>query len=80
MFHAVGGIFFGRKENGEVRILKLSDKLAYWPLIEGKYPDAEIDVTLPLETWASVVCSVSKRGENANRFREALNFHGAGED
>ncbi len=34
------------------------------------------DVTLPENEWASVVCSVSKAGETAERWRAAREFHG----
>ena len=73
MFHSKNGLFFCRlNDSGEVRIIKTRD---------GKMPDPDTNppesaVTLTENEWASVVCSVSKGGEDHARWMRARRFHG----
>ena len=83
MFHSHDGLFFGRKANGDVRILKFPSKMRVygkdnesWPKADGEYYDAELDETLDQHSWCSVIASVCGRGETGNTFDEAKRFHG----
>ena len=58
-FHAQQELFFERLEEGKVEIT---------------FPNSE-RVTLNPEAWASVVASMSARGEDSNTYYEALTFH-----
>jgi hypothetical protein len=64
-FHARGGWYFRREADGSVRILA-PDSLG---------PGAHQVVTLDPNTWASVVASVSARGDNVNTFIAAHHLH-----
>lgn len=79
MFHAHSGLFFGRKANGDVRIIKLSDKGRVgeeWPKADGEYPDAELDITLQECSWCSAIASVCRDGETGETYEKAKAFHG----
>ncbi len=70
MFHAKDGLFFSRRPNGSVYIIKMADS---------KTPDGfdfVADVILSESEWASVVSSVSAGGETSARWRQARLFHG----
>jgi len=67
MFHAQEGLFFGRQEDGAVRIVKKDG-----PLDEGKI---EMDITLDSNIWASAICSVCHKGETPETFITAGVFH-----
>lgn len=59
-YHAGCNIYFRRDiETGDVILEYFQNEL----------------VRLDCHTWASVLASVSKRGESADTFHEALNFH-----
>lgn len=47
-----------------------------WPDAEGDFNDVKVllDVRIPAEQWASIVASVSAKGES-DRHQEALHFH-----
>lgn len=47
-----------------------------WPDAEGDFNDVKVvlDVRIPAAQWASIVASVSKKGESG-RYHEALHFH-----
>lgn len=64
-FHATGGWYFRREDHGSV-FLTAPDSLG---------PGAHQVVTLTPETWASVVASVSARGDNVNTFIAAHHLH-----
>jgi hypothetical protein len=64
-FHAKDGWFFRREDDGSVHI-SAPDSMG---------PGAHQVVTLDADTWASVVASVSARGETADRFAKARRFH-----
>lgn len=75
-YHSQGGWFFERADDGYVvitRRLPIHDDfrgdLDGWPV---EY------VKLDANTWASAVASVSKRGEDAETFRQAQELHNAG--
>lgn len=75
MYHWQNNIFFGRKGDGSVRILKFSSPPKIWPSAEEDYPDAEIDLTIPDNYWGSIVASVSHAGEANGRWYDAMEFH-----
>lgn len=81
MFHWQDGIYFGRKENGSVRILKFPKgyEEGGWkegfPDVNSEYPKAEIDMSIPDSHWASIVASVSIFGEEHGRWYQAMVFH-----
>lgn len=64
-FHAKDGWYFRRENDGSVHI-KAPDSMG---------PGASQVVTLDADTWASVAASVSERGETADTFAKARNFH-----
>jgi hypothetical protein len=71
MFHSINGLFFGRLQDGSVRIVKNDGSL---------FPDEmgaknELDVTVPADIWASVIASVSAGGEEDYRWYLAKDFH-----
>lgn len=69
MFHTQNGLFFHRiPETGSVRVIKTND--------DG-WPDADnvvMDEILTVESFASVVSSMSVRGEANGGFYAALDF------
>lgn len=65
-FHSREHLFFERLGNGDVRVRQWS-KMAPFTLLSSTVVDAH--------TWASIVASMSYRGEDANSYREALEFH-----
>lgn len=65
MFHAKDGVYFGRtQEDGTVRVEVGDGRGTVIRSIE-----------LSADTWASVVAFVSARGETAETWREAREFH-----
>lgn len=63
MFHQANNLFFGRRHDGSVRILKLNHPLPEWPRINWVYPGETIlDVTISPDQWASLVQCVSPTG------------------
>lgn len=75
MFHVTDNLYFGRMPNGDVRILKFKEPPKDWPLVYGDYEGLETDLTVKSNHWASVVASVSVRGESNGRYYEASDFH-----
>lgn len=77
MFHWQDNIFFGRKADGSVRILKFKKVVKDWPKADETYLDAEveIDLTIPADHWGSIVASVSHAGEEDRRWYQAMEFH-----
>lgn len=65
-FHADHGYTFERDPDTEGVTLRLYSQHEQTLLEE---------VTFPASTWASVVASVSARGENHETFTDALAFH-----
>ncbi len=66
MFHAKDGWFFQRVDNGDVRIM-------LQPSGFGGQPQAQVQ--LSSDTWASIVATVSAKGETAESWKAASNFH-----
>lgn len=77
MFHWQNELFFGRRVDGSVRILKLPAVPSWeqWPKADDEYPEALFDQTIDADSWASIVASVSAGGELFNRFYAAHDFH-----
>lgn len=67
-FHARGGWLFRREPFGSVTIEKRTNDRAQNP---------EMNVSFDADTWASIVATVSARGDNATTHAEALRFHNA---
>jgi hypothetical protein len=76
MFHFHDNLFFGRRADGSVRIVKFSRPPAHWPNADAiNIGVTVLDVTIDPSGWASVVSSVSAKGEELGRFYEAECFH-----
>jgi len=64
-FHWYGGLFFRRgNEDGIVEIGSGTD-----------FDSVTVIHSIDANSWASIVSSVSARGENHETFHEALEFH-----
>ena len=63
-FHARGGWFFRRKDDGGVCLYQVSATGTV-------YAHTDFDA----ETWCSVVASVSEGGESKGRWFSAMDFH-----
>ena len=66
-FHYKDGWYFKRLEDGSVQVTKT----AAGPQTENIVTQAVIDV----DSWASIVASVSVKGDNAESFEAARKFH-----
>ncbi len=75
MFHYKDGLYFERKEDGTVRVVKTKN-LAEMPTSESD-PDIIFQFLVDADSWASIVASVSKSGEADGRFYIAGEFHNA---
>lgn len=75
MFHAFDNLFFGRRSDGTVRILKLPSSPPSPPDVEASHPSALADFDVPPTTWSSIMAAVSLRGEAEGRFYVAQAFH-----
>jgi hypothetical protein len=67
MFHAKDGLFFEGDRDGNV-VVELHDKASYEATQISR-------IELTPNEWASVVASVSKRGETSATWNEAMNYH-----
>lgn len=67
MFHWRDGWFFERMPDGSVMITKRKDAGLESPIITREI--------IPPGEWASIVASVSIKGENDRRWYTALDFH-----
>ena len=69
-FHLREGFYFRRLENGDVNIF----------VTETPRHDSAIlrEIVIPENEWASVVASVSAKGENADTWQQARDFHSGG--
>ena len=65
-FHWQNGVFFERTVDASVRVTRGGDFDT----------DGEEIFTIDRNSWASIVASVSERGEADGRFYDALRFHG----
>lgn len=70
-FHWRDGWFFARLGDGSVRVMLRETPTAEW---------LRVDIAIPPIEWASIVSSVSAVVETGDRWKVALNFHGAGRD
>lgn len=70
MFHVQNGLFFKRQENGDVQIIQTSDGLQ----IKADRSNVLFDQTMPVDSFASVVASMSRGGEGDGRFYKAREF------
>ena len=77
MIHALDNLFFGRRPDGTVRLLKLpgTSTPTPWPSVGTSYPEAILDIDLSPTTWASIMSGVSNRGDIEGRFYVAQAFH-----
>lgn len=69
MFHLREGIWFEGDDEGNVTI-----RVTETP---HEHAIDVVRITVPASEWASVVASVSRRGENADTHRDALDLHTA---
>lgn len=74
MFHAQGGWFWKRNEDGSVSFEKRAPAR-----FEGTY-QLVASGTIEAGVWASIVATVSARGETSDTWREALEFHNNKQD
>ena len=65
MFHAQDGLFFQRMENGTVEVMVKDGNRIF-------------QTVLTSDTWASVIASVSARGDTSFVWEEAIQFHNEG--
>jgi hypothetical protein len=63
MYHARDGLFFERQADGSVKVRLEKDN------------GAAMEITLPADTWASAMASVSARGETLDTWNEARQYH-----
>ena len=75
MFHYKDNLFFGRRSDGSVRILKFASPPTDWPAVMNEYPDAMFDAIVDADSWCSVVATVSVFNEQHGTFYAAKNFH-----
>lgn len=78
MFHLQNGLFFQRLKSGQVRIVKTRD--GGYPIeVNGINGQGQSNILFDEVTtdsgWASVVASVSARGETLETYTEALTNH-----
>jgi hypothetical protein len=66
-FHWSDGYYFLRASSGGVVVRHFQ--------LDGHYLDLELEI--PENEWASIVCSVSALGETGERWQQAREFHGA---
>ena len=64
MYHSEDHLFFDRKENGDVQIIK-----------KDGFDNVLFQQTLPNDIWCSIIASVSKLGEEQGRWYKATYFH-----
>jgi len=67
-FHSHDGWFFQRIPDGKVRIRQHAQ--------QGASNQVLAEVVMSAHEWASIVCSVSHDGEDGERWKRALQFHG----
>lgn len=68
MFHVRNGLFFERAGKDAVRMVKTYDGR------EPRPDNVVLDETMTVSVFASVIASVSDRGETGNTHREAVKF------
>lgn len=94
MFHWRDHTYFGRCEDGAVRVVRFSGPphVQWWhneqshtvptndPRPDGEFRSVQVllDIRITPEEWASIVSSVSREGEGNGRYYEALKWHQGG--
>ncbi len=71
-FHWKDGWYFERLDDGSVRI-RHEDPATK---AEGAYVENDVCIDIPIDSWASIVASVSAKGETSETWKEALHLHG----
>jgi hypothetical protein len=71
MFHYQNNLYFGRAADGRIRMLKFAETLPAWPDVNDDHGSAIYDVSFDDSSFASIVASVSARGETGETFEEA---------
>lgn len=68
MFHWRDNLYFGRRADGSVRVLKFSVLPSHYQprADDGHYERALLDVTIPAAEWASIVACVAASGDAVN--------------
>lgn len=69
-FHVRDGWFFRRLDGGQVHVYHVPG-----PSVGVHPPVVHVEITMQPEEWASVMASVSHRGETLETWKEALSFH-----
>ena len=72
-FHVKHGLYFRRLNDGGVMIFKREKIEATWNC-KGYDCTTFIEI-INSDVWASVICSVSDKGENLERWNEIKKFH-----
>lgn len=91
MFHQRDNLFFGRMQDGGVRIVKFSapphvtllhgadavTRPTDGPHADGEFREVKVllDVRITADEWASIISSMSKAGEADGGFYRALDWH-----
>lgn len=71
MFHAFGGLYFEKLNNGAVRVLKRESGRDDAPVV--------FDATIDKDTWCSIIAGMSFYGEEDYGFYRAGHFHYGGQ-
>lgn len=74
MFHHRDNLFFGRRSDGSVRIMKFSQPPKAWPRADAEYTADVFDAIVDGDSWCSVIASVSAAGEQG-RWELSKSFH-----
>jgi hypothetical protein len=78
MFHYKENLFFGRRKDGGVRILRFplgGNLVIPQGAADVEDPLANVDLTIDSDGWASIVAAVSAGGEIDERYYAAKAFH-----
>lgn len=81
MYHWRDNLFFGRKMDGSVRIVRVPQAFAAgeWPNInELHVQPTDIDLTIPANEWSSIIASVSQydQSDSSKAYELAKQLHG----
>lgn len=75
MIHQSNNLFFGRLDNGSVRILKLNRHPDSWPKLGYCFPeDTVLDVVISAEQWSAIVNTLGDPA-NAGELYNATDFN-----
>jgi hypothetical protein len=71
------GVFFGRTQDGSVRVLRLKSHPMNPPSVDAELQSSEVlvDLFISPASWATMVAGVSASGNTSKRHYEALAFH-----